>query len=436
MISFVPHTEKDLSQMLDLLKVSSIDQLFSEIVPSSFWADFSQKWQEEDIISIRKRFSQENQKPLPDTSLVGGGYYSHFIPPIVKEVARRPELYTAYTPYQPEATQGILQLLYEYQSIMSRLYGMEISNASLYDGATSLAEAILMATRVTNRNKVIIDSLVNPLFLSVLRTYILPRGINLSVLERDRMFDSIDESVAGVVIQMPDFWGQVFDIEDIEKKIHSRGGLLISSNYPISLGMLKPPGQLGVDIATGEGQSLGLNLNFGGPYLGIFTTRMKYVRSLPGRIVGKTKDKNGKDCFVLTFQTREQHIRRERATSNICSNQSLCAILSLVYLLSLGFGGLKDISYICHNKASEFRKRLRNLGCNIVSSDNFFNEFVIKLNDVDKFYNLMLGEGIVPGIRLGRFNKNWKDLLLVCVTEKTDDLTVEIFEERLKCFVG
>ncbi len=348
---------------------------------------------------------------------LGGGYYDHIIPAAVDALSMRSEFYTAYTPYQAEASQGTLQVLYEYQSLICRLTGMEVSNASMYDGATALAEAALMAVRITKRNKILIDKGVNPQALKIVQTYLSFREIASEVVDADAV--EIDESVAGYLFQNPNFYGSVKDFTALTEKLHVHKALAVMSTYPIALGKIKDPGSIGVDIVTADGQCLGNYLSFGGPTFGIIATREQYIRDLPGRIIGKTLDKDGKELFVLTMQAREQHIRRQRATSNICSNQNLMALRATIYLSLMGREGLAEVAELCYQKSAYLKKALAQLkGLKIVNTEPTFNEFVIEVADADMLLGTLKAQGFYAGINLGNLEVSRKNQILIAVSEK------------------
>jgi len=346
----------------------------------------------------------------------------------VSALAGRSEFSTSYTPYQPELSQGTLQAIYEFQSSICRLTEMEASNASLYDGGTALYEAMMMALRVTRRNKIIIDESVNPIYRMMIRSY--TKNLNIELEEtpstdglshHEAIAAKLDEETAGVIVQNPNFFGCVDDFSDLAEAAHAKGALLIISSYPVSLGLLKTPGAMGADIVTGEGQSLGLPMSFGGPYVGYMATRQKYMRKMPGRIAGVTTDRQGRPGYVLTLQTREQHIRRAQATSNICTNQALCALRSLVYMSLLGKEGLREVAQLCADKAAYAYERL----CAIpkvqgrFAKRSFFNEFVIDLpSKAADVIGRLIEKGIAAGFPLSRYYDQMENSMLIAVTEK------------------
>lgn len=392
---------------------------------------------------VRNKLAETADKNSIDlTCFLGGGFYDHFIPAAVYSIVSRSEFYTAYTPYQPELSQGTLQAIYEFQSVICRLTDMEAANASLYDGGTAMYEAIMMAMRITARNKVIIDDSVNPIYRVMIHSYTRNLRIRLEetrsadgLADRKHILEKIDDNTAAVILQNPNFFGCIDDFTDIAEAAHNKGALLIVSCYPISLGILKPPGWMNADIVTGEGQSLGMPMSFGGPYLGFMATRMKYVRKMPGRIVGQTSDKNGQRAFVLTLQAREQHIRREKATSNICSNESLCALTALVYLSLLGREGLKETARLCADKASYACERLTAIpGVRLhFATKWFFNEFVIDLPaEAAEIIGKLIEKGFAAGFPLSRYYDNMENSMLVCVTEKRTKQQIGMLAEALE----
>lgn len=379
------------------------------------------------------------------TSFLGGGFYDHFIPSAVYATLSRSEFYTAYTPYQPETSQGTLQAIYEFQSMICRLTDMEASNASMYDGGTALYEAMTMALRATRRNKVIIDDSVNPIYRVMLQSY--SRNLKIDMVEtknheglanRDAILKQLDNETGAVIVQNPNFFGCIDDVTDIAEAAHAKGALLIVSCYPLALGILKTPGEMGADIVTGEGQSLGLPMSFGGPYLGFMATRKKYVRNLPGRIVGETTDVNGDRGYVLTLQTREQHIRRDKATSNICSNEALCALAATVYMSLLGKQGLKETAQLCADKASYAYQRLTAIPgvTPRFHAKWVFNEMVLDLPcDAADVIGKLIEKGFAAGFPLSRYYEGMDNSILVAVTEKRTKQQIGMLAEELEAIL-
>lgn len=440
-MNFVPHTKDETNEMLRTIGVLSLEDLFKDIKPElrarSF--DIPDGKNEFEITEYFKKVASKNAANL--INFVGAGFYDHYIPSAVDAVCDRSEFYTAYTPYQPECSQGWLQSIFEYQTAVCELTGLDAANASLYDGGTALCEAALVAVRATGRRKIIMDSGVNLVYRSMLYTY----TSNLSIefcetpvihgqSSREEIYKYLDSDTAAVILQNPNFFGAIDDHHDIIEKAHGCGALVIQSVYPIALGIVKSPGEMGVDIATGEGQSLGVPLSFGGPYLGFMAVKNDLVRKMPGRIVGETVDRDGKRGFVLTLQTREQHIRREKATSNICSNEALCALRAVVYLSLMGKKGLEELADI-NFKKTEFAKTILDKipGIQVKRSAPTFNEFTMMLpKNADEVVRLMVDKGFACGFPLGRFYKGLDNYLLVCVTEKRTKEEIVKFSESLE----
>ena len=349
-------------------------------------------------------------------SFLGAGSYHHFIPSIVKAIMTRGEFLTAYTPYQPEVSQGTLQVIFEFQTMISALYGMEVANAGMYDGATSVAEAVLMACRVTRRQQVIVADTVAPAYRQVIVTYCQAQGIAIDVVPADQAAASVTEATAGVVVQYPNFYGSLEDLAGLGAAAHADGALLVVSADPLAMGMLRPPGEFGADIVTGEGQPIGIPPSFGGPYLGLFSCKQQYIRQMPSRLVGRTTDTEGRTGYVLTLQTREQHIRRERATSNICTNEALYALASSIYLAAMGRNGLRQVAELCYHKAHYAADTIGKLnGYSRPQSADFFQEFVVSCPVAPAEVNRRLMErNILGGLDVSdRFDNG----MLLCVTE-------------------
>jgi glycine dehydrogenase subunit 1 len=440
-VTYVSHTPEDQRVMLETIGVERVEDLFRSI-PESLRArsfDLPDGRSEFEVMKELTNLAEKNTLNL--TSFLGGGFYDHYIPAAVDALAGRSEFYTAYTPYQPEASQGTLQAIYEYQSCICRLTGMEVANASVYDGGTALYEAAMMALRSTGRNRILMDGGVNPIYRKMLRSY--TSNLDIEFVEtpvvhgqtdRDAVRRQIDDRTAAVILQNPNFFGVIDDHSDLAEVCHSRGALMIECVYPISLGILKTPTEMGVDIAVGEGQSLGIPLSFGGPYLGFMATSKKLARKMPGRIVGETLDTDGQRGFVLTLQAREQHIRREKATSNICSNEALCALRALIYMTLLGKSGLREVARLCLNKAEFAKSRLDRIdGVEVKRSSPTFNEFTVRLpKNAEWVTGEMMERGIAAGFPLSRYYNNMDDYLLVAVTEKRTKQEIELFAAHLE----
>jgi len=440
-MNYIPHTPQDTKAMLKTIGVSKIADLFKDIKRDLKAKSFKlpEGKSEFEIIEYFKKLSLKNATKL--SNFVGAGFYDHYIPAAVNSLASIPEFYTAYTPYQPECSQGWLQSIFEYQTAICELTELDVANASLYDGGTALYEAAMMSIRITGKRKIIMDSGVNLVYRTMLYTY--TSNLSIEFVEtpvvhgqssREEIYKCLDDKTAAIIVQNPNFFGAVDDHSDIVKKAHDLGALVIQSVYPVALGILNTPGSMGVDIATGEGQSLGIPLSFGGPYLGFMATKKEYVRKMPGRIVGETEDLDGKRGFVLTLQTREQHIRREKATSNICSNEALCALRAILYLSVLGKNGIKELAQLNYEK-SEFAKKVFDKipGVQVKRSSPTFNEFTVLLpKNADEVANKMVDKGFAAGFPLGRFYKGMDSYLLVSITEKRTKEEIVKFAESME----
>jgi len=421
-MAYTPNPPRVVQEMLETMGLGGIDQLFSDI-PEELRLDrelnLGQPLSE---LELRKKMSELAAKNVTTgeyPSFLGAGAYDHYVPAVVEHVLSLPELVTAYTPYQAELSQGVLQSIFEYQSMICGLTGMDLCNASMFDGGSSLAEACSLAVEATRRKKVVIAGAVNPRYVQVVHTYTHGKGIDIvcapacdGVADAEKLSELIDKDTAAVVVQSPNFYGLLEpEIKKIEAAVHAVKGLLIMVVDPISLGILKPPADWGADIAVGEGQALGNPLSFGGPYLGFFTANKKLMRRVPGRLVGETRDLDGKRAFVLTLQAREQHIRRDKASSNICSNEALCALAATVYLSIVGPNGLRAIATRCHELACYARDRLQEAGIPLKYRQPFFKEFPVRLADPAAANKALLKQEIIGGYELD-------EALLLAFTEK------------------
>ncbi len=425
---YLPHTKEDISAMLKAVGVDGLDGLFSTVPEDCLkrgplnLPDPLTEWE----LNLHMASLADSMATMPEYKIfVGAGSYEHFIPSSVLALLGRSEFVTAYTPYQPEMSQGTLQGIFEYQTLACHLLGMEVANASMYDGASALAEALLMAVRTTKKRKVAISTLIHPHYREVVRTYLRPTGyevVELPYLEDGKTdlsaLDGMTE-LAGIAVQSPNFFGCIEDLDAVhERALESEAMFISSFTETLAYGLLKNPGSCGADIVCGEGQSLGLPQSFGGPSLGIFATKMKYVRRMPGRLVGKTVDRNGRRGFVLTLATREQHIRREKATSNICTNQGLCALGAAMYMASLGKKGIRELARLNYDKAEYLKDQLRKAGFRIKFDSPTFNEFVVESpGRLEPTYNKLLEEKIVAGLPLAPFYPELANHYLMCVTE-------------------
>jgi glycine dehydrogenase subunit 1 len=425
---YLPHTAEDIAAMLRAVGIRELDELFSSLPADCRFKrglnlpEAMSEWELE-----RKVTHMAGRMAVPPeyTLFLGAGSYDHFIPATVSSLLGRSEFVTSYTPYQPEMLQGTLQGIYEYQTLTALLLGMEVATASHYDGATALAEALLMAVRITKRKKVALSRAIHPHYRQVVRTYFAPTGyelIEIPYLETgltDLACLEGTKELAAVAIQSPNFFGCIENVQPAADRVHSGGALLVSCfTEALAFGLLKSPGSQGADIVGGEGQSLGIPCSFGGPALGMLASRRSYMRNLPGRLVGKTTDRDGKRGFVLTLATREQHIRREKATSNICSNNSLNALAAAMYMASLGGTGIRELAALNHDKAEYLKNKLQAAGCTIRFSSPTFNEFVVGFpGGIDAQYRRLIKRKIVAGLPLGAYYPELADYGLICVTE-------------------
>ncbi len=427
--SYIPHTEEDRRHMMNVLGITNIAELFADIpetVRMTRGMDLPKAMSEIELNRHMKNLSDRNRNIESLISFLGAGCYEHYQPSVVDAIISRSEFYTSYTPYQPEISQGMLQAIFEYQTLATELTGMDVANASMYDGATALSEAGIVCCAHTKRNKLLVASGMHPEYRSVLRTYANGQSIEVveipsadGVIDMEALQDLCDKAVAGVLVQYPNFFGSIENLQSMANIAHECGALFVVSAYPISLGLLKSPGEQGADIVVAEGQSLGNSMSYGGPYLGIMAAKSTLMRRLPGRIVGQTTDSQGRRGFVLTLQAREQHIRREKATSNICSNQALNALAATVFLSYLGPNGIRELALQNYHKAHYLHRSLCTLpGITSRFSSPFFNEFVIRFEkSVTEIQDLLLQKGYLFGLSLGRFDEALSDALLVTVTE-------------------
>ena len=425
---YLPHTESDIAAMLAAVGVRSLDDLFDAVPaecrrrePLALSAPMSEWALDRHMDSLAAATAAAPEYLL----FLGAGSYDHYIPEMNKQLLRRGELLTAYTPYQPEVSQGTLQAIFEYQTLVTRLLGMEVANASMYDGASALAEALLMAVRVTKRKRVALSRAVHPLYRRVVETYFRPTGFAVVELpygddgrtDLSRIDDPAE--LAAVAVQSPNFFGCVEDLQALEAATHadSKALMVVGFTEPLAFGLYKAPGSYGADIVCGEGQSLGIPRSFGGPALGVFATRDRYVRNMPGRLVGKTVDLSGERGFVLTLSTREQHIRREKATSNICSNQGLCATAAGMYMAALGGTGIRELARLNYDHAAYLKTQLHKGGVTPTFSAPTFNEFVVRLPGGAARYQQLIDRKIIAGVHLGPFYPELDGSYLVCATE-------------------
>ena len=438
-MSYISNTGSDVKAMLEVIGVKSIDALFEDIPPEIGKIDtpvIPSVLGECEIDSLMKKIARENRGLF---CFAGAGSYSHYVPAAVDHLSSRSEFFTAYTPYQPEVGQGTLAAIFEYQTMICRLTGMDVANASMYDGATSCAEACLMAVRSSGKRKIMIAGTVHPHYREVLGTYACSAEIEISeifpsegVISCEPHDMTVDDETAAVVIQSPNFFGLIENVNRVAECAHEKGALVIVVvAEAMSLGLLRAPGELGADIVCGEGQSFGNYPGFGGPGLGLLAVKESFMRRIPGRLVGKTVDADGNTAFCLTLQTREQHIRRENATSNICSNEGLCALRAAIYL-SIQGKNLRKLAEYDHRLTRYLEKRLAEIGITPVFSRPFFNEILVHCPDADRVMNAMRDEGYLFGVNIAEWYPDMKECVLLCCTEC---VTVEDVDRMIETLV-
>ncbi|GLI98329.1 aminomethyl-transferring glycine dehydrogenase subunit GcvPA [Sphingobium sp. BS19] len=446
---YLPLTDADRSEMLNVIGVSSIDDLFVDVPAEARLtakiADLPDHASELSVERHMGKLARQNMVAGDVPFFLGAGAYRHHVPASVDHLIQRGEFLTAYTPYQPEIAQGTLQVLFEFQTQVARLFGCDVANASMYDGSTACWEAIGMARRITKRGKALLSSGLHPHYVSVAKTMAKFTGDQLvydtptaeAATDMEALMAGIDRDTSCVVVQYPDILGRIADLSALADKVHEVGALLVAVvTEPVALGAITPPGDMGADIVVGEGQSIGVGLQFGGPYLGLFACKQKYVRQMPGRLCGETVDAEGKRGFVLTLSTREQHIRREKATSNICTNSGLCALAFSIHMTLLGEKGLTDLAALNHGRAVQTAEALEKVPGVTVVNDSFFNEFTVTLNkDAREVARTLADRGILGGVSLGRLFPEAADLangLIVAVTETTTEEDIDALCAALK----
>jgi glycine dehydrogenase subunit 1 len=425
---YLPMTEQDQKEMLAAIGVSSVEDLFSDIPEKvRFQGNYSIKPAKSESALLKEltKLAQKNADAKANVSFLGAGVYDHYSPVIVDHVLSRSEFYTAYTPYQPEISQGELQAIFEFQTMICELTGMDVANSSMYDGATALAEAGMLSAGTTKRKKILLSSAVHPEAKEVVKTYAKGQYIevieiphNEGITDIEALEEMVDDTVAAVMIQYPNFFGRVEPLKDLEAIIHAHKSLFVVSSNPLALGALTPPGKFNADIVVGDAQPFGIPMGFGGPHCGYFAVTSKLMRKVPGRLVGQTLDDNGQRGFVLTLQAREQHIRRDKATSNICSNQALNALAASVAMTALGKHGVKEMAIANIQKAHYAKTKLKEAGFEIVYDGPSFNEFIIKCNSsISAVNRALLEKGIIGGYDLGRDFKQLENHMLIAITE-------------------
>lgn len=439
-VPYIPHTDHDVAQMLDVIGADSIDELFADVpenlrikdelnVPSSL--------DEHRLLGHMFELSRRNKNLLTDlVCFLGAGIYDRYIPATVGALISRGEFLTAYTPYQPEFSQGYLQTIYEFQTMIAELYGMDLANASMYDGATSLAEAAILSHSVNGRSKVMVSDAVHPHYRQVLETYAWSLGITVETIasENGKMtdFSKLDDDSCCVIVQSPNFFGCIEDLELVRSEADRTKSLMVVSSDPIACALLKPPGSYGADIVVGEGQPMGIAMGFGGPVVGLFACKSEFVRRIPGRIVGRTQDANGNIGYVMTLRTREQDIRREKATSNICTNEALMALAATIYMSALGKNGMRQVAESTVRNTQYAMRTLEDAGAKIRHGRQVFGEFVIDLpKSAVEIQSTLLESGVLAGLPLGEFYRGMENSLLVAVTETRSKAQIEDFGRKL-----
>lgn len=445
-MTFNPHTPADRDEMLAAVGIDTVEQLF-EVIPEAVRfpeLKLPRMLTEMEAAARLQQLASRNMYPTNGNTFLGAGSYHHFIPATVGQILARGEFYTAYTPYQPEVSQGTLQVIYEFQSMVAALLGMDVANASMYDGATALAEgALVPVSAAKKRHRVVVSGTVHPGYRDVLKTYCtglpidlveLPVPAETFVTTVSDVRPHLSEDLAAVVVQYPNFFGAIEDIAGIGEVAHNAGGSLVVSTLPVPLGLLKSPGELGADVVTAEGQSLGVAQSYGGPYVGLLATKRDFVRQMPGRLAGVTTDAEGKRGFVLTLQTREQHIRREKATSNICTNQGLMATAATVYMATMGPEGFKEAANRCYQNAHYLANEIEKVrGFNVQVASEFFHEFVVKTPSPARQINTRLANaGIIGGYDLGNVDPGLNHHLLLCATELNSKESVDRLVSALR----
>jgi glycine dehydrogenase subunit 1 len=440
---YLPLTPSDRAEMLGVIGVDHVDQLFVDVPQAARREEPVDLPRHAGEMEVERELSQlaaRNRSAGSSPFFCGAGAYRHHVPATVDHLIQRSEFLTSYTPYQPEIAQGTLQMLFEFQTQVAALTGMEVANASLYDGSTATGEAVMMAARVTKRNKAVFSGGVHPHYVETAETLAHAAGVETArmpwaVDDEAAVISAIDATTACVVVQTPNVFGTVTDVSKIAEAAHAAGALLVVvTTEAVSYGLLKSPGEMGADIAVAEGQSIGVGLNYGGPYVGLFATRDKFVRQMPGRLCGETVDAEGRRGFVLTLSTREQHIRRDKATSNICTNSGLCALAFSIHMSLLGEKGLRRLALVNHQKAVTLRDALAAVPGVQVLTPRFFNEFAIKVpGDAAELVETLAANGIIAGVPYSRLDPaaGLDDVLLVAVTETTPDSDIAFFSKAL-----
>ncbi|MEB6216158.1 aminomethyl-transferring glycine dehydrogenase subunit GcvPA [Mammaliicoccus sciuri] len=438
---YIPLTEKDKSEMLDVIGIQSVDELFTDIPESVRFnkpLNIKEKKAETPLLRELSQIANKNITSETHASFLGAGVYDHYIPTVVDHVISRSEFYTAYTPYQPEISQGELQAIFEFQTLICELTGMDVANSSMYDGGTAFAEAAVLAAGHTKKSKVIVSKSVHYQSIEVLKTYTKAQDIKVvevdldgSVTDLEKLKAVIDDDTAAVCVQYPNFFGSLEDLEAIKQLIADKKALFIVSSNPLALGLITPPGEFGADIVVGDAQVFGIPAQYGGPHCGYFASTKKLMRKLPGRLVGQTQDEDGNRGFVLTLQAREQHIRRDKATSNICSNQALNALAASVCMSALGKNGVFEMAKLNMEKTTYMKQKMQEAGFDVLEGISF-NEFVVKFNKpISEINAELLEEGIIGGFDLGFIDEAFNNHMLIAVTELRTKEEIDTFIKKV-----
>ncbi len=435
---YIPHTNEEIRQMLQTIGVQQLDDLYKDVPLTAKDLKIPNGLDEFTVVSLLESLACENKVIEKSNIFMGAGIYAHYIPQVVKALASRPEFVTAYTPYQAEVSQGTLQALFEYQTMICELTGMEVANSSMYDGASALAEAVLMAYRINGKHEILISKAVHPEYIETTRTYASAQNLSFRQIPLDTsgktdlgvLRESVDEETCAVVVQYPNFFGIVEDLKAIRENI--KDVVLIVVAEPFSLSVLEPPATFGTDIVVGDGQPLGISMNYGGPTVGFLATLEKHVRKMPGRLIGETRDMEGNKGYVMILQTREQHIRREKATSNICTNHALMAVINAIFMSTMGPNGLREVAMRSYSNAHYLAGKLREKGFKLLFDGPFFNEFAVKFSkDYDSSWRQIFEEGVLGPLPLGWYFEEYKDCGLVCTTEVNTKQSMDLLVELL-----
>jgi glycine dehydrogenase subunit 1 len=441
---YLPLTDTDRRDMLAFIGAKAIDDLYVDVPKAALLkkpVDLPKAQGEIEVTRHMQRLAEKNTPAGRTAFFLGAGAYRHHVPASVDHLIQRSEFLTSYTPYQPEIAQGTLQALYEFQTQVAMLTGMEIANASMYDGSTACAEAAMMAARVTKRNRIVFSGGIHPHYLETARTACEALGLEIvtapaAIDDEKAVLDLLDDSTAAVIVQSPNVFGTITDLSPIAEGAHAKGALMVATfTEAVSLGLIEPPGAMGADIVCGEGQSIGNSLNFGGPYVGLFATREKFIRQMPGRVCGETVDADGKRGFVLTLSTREQHIRREKATSNICTNSGLCQLAFTIHMTLLGEAGLTRLAQLNHEKAIALADALAKVPGVEVLTKRFFNEIAVRVpTNAWKLVDKLATQGVIAGIAMQRLDLHagMDNVLIACATEMNSEEDIALFAKALK----